>query len=172
MKKIHNLRNGKVNKCQICGEKNLNKILSLGVQPPCDSLLLKSQLRKKENKFPLNFMFCENCILGQVDYVVPKKKLFFSAYPYRSGITKTLVEKLYSTSDSIISKFGKAKGELCVDIGSNDGTLLKGFKRYGYSVLGVEATNIAKIAIEDGIETIQSFFNEQVALKIISKKKT
>jgi hypothetical protein len=54
-----------------------------------------------------------------------------------------------------------------VDIGSNDGTLLTGFKRVGMRVLGVEPTNIAKIAREEnGIDTIQSFFTEELATNI------
>ena len=56
------------------------------------------------------------------------------------------------------------KGSLCVDIGSNDGTLLTGFKEVGMRTLGVEPTNIARIARdENGIETMQSFFTEALA---------
>jgi hypothetical protein len=56
---------------------------------------------------------------------------------------------------------------LCVDIGSNDGTLLTGFARNGMKPLGVEPTNIAKIArSENNIETIQSFFTAALAKDI------
>ena len=57
---------------------------------------------------------------------------------------------------------------LCIDIGSNDGTLLKGFKRFNLKVLGIEPTDIAKIANEDGIKTIQAFFDILIAKKIRS----
>ncbi len=170
MNKLHNLKTGHISVCQVCGNKKLKKIINLGKQPPCDSLLNVKDLKKKEEMFPLNFLFCKKCLLGQIDYVVPKKKLFFSDYPYRSGITKTLVEKLYNTSESLISKLKFQKNKLCVDIGSNDGTLLKGFKRFGFRVQGVEATNIAKIANKDGVETIQSFFDSRVANQIIEMK--
>ena len=59
-----------------------------------------------------------------------------------------------------------SSNSLCIDIGSNDGTLLKGFKRFNFKVLGIEPTNIAKIANEDGIETIQAFFDILIAKKI------
>lgn len=166
----HNLKNGQIDRCQVCGNTKLKKIVNLGKQPPCDSLLNKCDLKKKEEKFPLNFLFCKKCLLGQIDYVVPKKKLFFSEYPYRSGITKTLVEKLYNTSESLVLKLKFPKNRLCVDIGSNDGTLLKGFKRFGFRVHGVEATNIAKIANKDGIDTTQAFFDSKIAKEIIKKK--
>ncbi|MBL18372.1 MAG: methyltransferase [Flavobacteriaceae bacterium] len=170
MKKLHNLRNGKITKCQVCGNQKLKKIINLGKQPPCDSLVDLKDIKKKERKYPLKFLFCNHCLLGQIDYVVPKGELFFSEYPYRSGITKTLVEKLYCTSDSTISRLKNIKKKFCVDIGSNDGTLLKGFKRYGYEVQGVEATNIAKIANSNGIDTIQGFFDENLAKQIVKQK--
>ena len=64
--------------------------------------------------------------------------------------------------------FQKAKNtskSLC-EYGSNDGTLLKGFKRFGFKVIGVEPTNISKIANKEGIKTLPLFFNEETALKI------
>ena len=164
MKKIHNVKLGKIKNCQICGNKNLLNCINLGKQPPCDSILEKKS--QKEEKFPLNFVFCEKCLLGQIDYAVPPKTLFFRKYPYRSGITKTLVEKLFQTSEMAFKKLKIPQKSLCVDIGSNDGTLLKGFKRFGFKVIGVEPTNISKIANKEGIKTLQLFFNEETALKI------
>tara|TARA_X000000950_G_scaffold280524_1_gene375328 strand:- start:34295 stop:35554 length:1260 start_codon:yes stop_codon:yes gene_type:complete len=163
----HNLKNGRINKCQVCGKKNLKQIINLGNQPPCDSLLDTKDYFNNEEKFPLNFVYCDNCILGQIDFVVPQEKLFYLNYPYRSGITKTLVEKLFSTSESFVSKFKNFKNKFCIDIGSNDGTLLKGFKRYGFNVLGIEPTNISEIANKDGIETLKSFFNEKLGNEIV-----
>ncbi len=164
-KESHNIKSGTtIKNCQVCGNKDLMKIINLGDQPPCDSILEKKN--QKEFKYPLNFLFCKNCFLGQIDFVVSPKKLFFKKYPYRSGITKTLVEKLYSTSEMAKKKIKITSNSLCVDIGSNDGTLLKGFKRFNFKVLGIEPTNIAKIANEDGIETIQSFFDIKTANKI------
>ena len=58
---------------------------------------------------------------------------------------------------------------MAIDIGSNDGTLLSGFKDAGMRVLGIEPTNIANIANENGIETIQEFFTEDLAQKVVSE---
>ena len=56
------------------------------------------------------------------------------------------------------------KDHLVVDIGSNDGVALKPFKDLGFkNILGVEPTNISKIANQNGINTIQSFFNEEIS---------
>jgi hypothetical protein len=72
-------------------------------------------------------------------------------------------------SNSLISKYNLKRDDLVVDLGSNDGTLLMGFKKYGLKVIGVEPTNIAKIANQNGIETIQKFFTTKVADEIKDK---
>lgn len=61
-------------------------------------------------------------------------------------------------------KFGVPSGSLVVDIGSNDGTLLANFKKYGLQILGIEpADNIAKLAASRGVNTLNEFFCQQVA---------
>lgn len=163
----HDLVAGAQDACQICGSANLIEVLDLGHQAPCDSLLWPKHLRLVEKIYPLQFVRCGDCGLAQINYVVEPSELFFPEYPYRSGITPTLVTNLKSTGPKIKSRFGLSSGDLAIDIGSNDGTLLKGFKDAGMRVLGIEPTNIACIANEAGIETIQQFFDESVAAQIL-----
>jgi len=163
----HDLPNGYVNRCQICGSADLHPVLNLGHQAPCDSLLWPRQLCEPETTYPLRLVVCRGCTLAQIDHVVPPEVLFFPDYPYRSGITQTLVEKLSQTAVSTLEKFRLPEGSLVVDIGSNDGTVLQAFKARGMRVLGVEATKIAAIANRNGIETIQTFFGEKAARQIV-----
>jgi hypothetical protein len=165
----HDLSPGKINGCQICNSKQLSDILRLGHFAPCDSLLWPTQLDKPERTYPLNLVRCKKCSLVQIDYVVAPEELFFPDYPYRSGITPTLVTNLRATGRTIMDRLGINKG-LVIDIGSNDGTLLSGFKDAGMQVLGIEPTNIAKIANDNGLETIQEFFNENLAKKIVRER--
>jgi hypothetical protein len=90
-------------------------------------------------------------------------------YPYRSGITKELSEYQVNISKSLIAQYRLGPADLVIDIGSNDGTLLSGFQRDGIRALGVEPTNIAKIARENGIETVQEFFTAKTARAIKRK---
>ncbi len=159
----HNLPLGKIGYCQVCGGKNLESIIDLGHQPPCDSLLWPEQLDQSETSYPLRFKVCMDCSLGQIDYVVAPEELFFPDYPYRSGITSSLVEKLSKTASSTLSRFSVPENSLVLDIGSNDGTVLRAFQNSGMRVLGIEATNIAEIANRNGIETLQKFFSEDLA---------
>ncbi|MBI3444201.1 MAG: class I SAM-dependent methyltransferase [Magnetospirillum sp.] len=165
----HNLAVGYHSRCQICGNEHLEPVIDLGHQAPCDSLLRTHQLTQPEATYPLRFLRCPECSLAQIDYVVPPEELFYPDYPYRSGITPSLVKHLRSTGAKIIETYGLQPGALAIDIGSNDGTLLSGFKDLGMRVLGIEPTNISKIANDAGIETIQAFFSKPLAAEIVAK---
>lgn len=166
MTSLHDISTGPIGACQVCGSGHLEPVISLGHQAPCDSLLTTAQLREAETTYPLNFVRCRDCGLAQIDYAVAPEVLFHREYPYRSGITATLRANLRSTAFSIIDRFGIESGSLAIDLGSNDGTLLSGFKDRQMRVLGVEPTNIANIAIEAGIDTVQAFFCEEVGREI------
>ncbi len=164
----HDLAPGKVDRCQITGSKNLFEAVDLGHQPPCDALLTKDMLDKPERSYPLKLMICAESGSAQLDYVVDGSEIYYPDYPYRSGISKPLEEYQRAFADDVVKRFGLAPNSLCVDIGSNDGTLLTGFARNGMKALGVEPTNIAKIArSENQIETIQSFFQDTLAKSMV-----
>ena len=159
---------GYIEICQVCSSPELVTLLDMGHHAPCDSLLTKKDLHLPEVTFPLKLVRCSECSLVQIDFVVAPETLFPVEYPYRSGITESLVTRLTSTSRHVLARYPQFKGSVCVDIGSNDGTLLKGFQSQGLDVIGVEPSNIAQIAINDGIPTIQSFFNEDCVEKVLS----
>jgi len=158
----HFVKTGHISRCQVCDSDKLHLVIDLGHQPLCDSLLTKEQLNEPEMTYPLRFFWCENCSLAQIDYCVDGSTVYHPNYPYKSGVTKELVEYQHDMSRSLAAKYGIKESDLVVDIGSNDGTLLKGFKEAKAKVLGVEPTNIAKLANQDGIETIQEFFTEKL----------
>ena len=165
----HMIKNGHLTNCQICNSNKMHLILDLGNQPLCDSLLTKEMLNNPETTFPLRMLWCEECSLAQLDYCVDGSEVYHPDYPYRTGITKELVEYLISMSDSLIQKYNLNQNDLVVDLGSNDGTLLSGFKEHGIKIIGVEPTNIAKIANKKNIETVQEFFTSDVAKNIKTK---
>ncbi len=166
---VSDLKPGVIKKCQICNSNKIYEILDLGHSGLCDSLLLKKDLNKCEKSYPLKLFRCRSCHLLQINYVVDNEEVFHLDYPYKSGITKTLKDLLHSTSKYCVRNFKFSKNPLAIDIGSNDGTLLEGFKRQGFKVLGVEPTNIAKLANKKGIRTIQRFFDKSTA-NLIKKK--
>ena len=166
---VSDLKPGVIKQCQICNSNKIYEILDLGHSGLCDSLLLKKDLNKSEKSYPLKLFRCKACQLLQINYVVDNKEVFHLDYPYKSGITKTLKDLLHSTSKYCVDNFRFSKKPLAIDIGSNDGTLLEGFKKQGFKVLGVEPTNIAKVANKKGIRTIQRFFDKGTA-NLVKKK--
>ncbi len=164
--KHHLVKEGHQSSCQICNSKKLHLIIDLGHQPLCDTLLSKDELNKPETTYPLRMLWCEKCTCVQLDYCVSGKLVYHPDYPYRSGITKELANYQKNISESLIKKYNLTSKDLVIDIGSNDGTLLTGFRDKGIRVLGVEPTNIAKIAKKASIDTIQSFFDIKLAQKI------
>ncbi len=165
----HFVKTGHIQSCQVCNSQKLHLILDLGYQPLSDTLLSEETLNLPETSYPLRMMWCEKCSVVQLDYCVDGKKVYHPGYPYRPGITKEIVEYQKNMSVSLVKQYNLTSKDLVVDIGSNDGTLLAGFKHMGIRVLGVEPTNIAEIAKASGIDTIQAFFDNKLA-KNIKKK--
>jgi hypothetical protein len=163
----HDASPGALKRCQISGSENLELVIDLGVQPLCDGLVTADHLDAPETTYPLRLFVCPESGLAQLDFVVDGSIVYPPDYPYRSGITKELATYQRAFAQEVVSKISVPGGSLCVDIGSNDGTLLTGFKRLGMRALGVEPTNVAEIARqENDIETVQSFFTEALAREI------
>lgn len=167
--KHHLVKTGPIPQCQICNSKKLHVILDLGFQPLCDTLLTKDMLNQPEITYPLRMLWCENCTGVGLDYCVDGSVVFHPNYPYLSGISKPLADYQRNICLSLIKKYQLTSKNLAMDIGSGDGTLLSGYKPEGIKTLGVEPTNIAKIANKNGVKTIQSFFDIKLAKQIKAK---
>src|SRR3989344_2422071 len=160
---------GPVTKCQICKSKNLKMVLRYGNQPIVQAYLTKEQLLQPETTYPLNLIYCAGCGLLQLDYIPDPKIVFPKNYPYRTGLTNMLIRNFRQLAEKVIPEYQLKPKDLAIDIGSNDGTLLQGFKEKGMRVLGIEPTDAAKDANKNGIPTIQAFFDKKVAKSAIKK---
>jgi len=159
-----------VEACRICKGDRLTKFLSLGDQPHCNSFLRLDQINQPESNWPLELLYCADCHLVQLSCVVDPA-IMFRSYVYVSGTTATLKEHFRQTASDLVTQFNVQAGSLVIDIGSNDGTFLRGFQDLEMRVVGVDpATNVAKIANEQGIETINDYFGERVARRILREK--
>ncbi len=155
--------------CQICKSKNLETILSYGNQPIVQAYLKPEQLKEPEVTHPLNLVYCKNCGLLQLDYIVNPGIVFPKNYPYRTGLTNMLIRNFRELASAVIPKYGLRPGDLVVDIGSNDGTLLQEFKERGMRILGIEPTDAAKDARKNGVPTIQEFFTKNTVKGAVKK---
>ena len=152
--------------CRLCESSDLIKVLSLTPTPPANAFVKKSEREIRQQCYPLDLFFCDTCYhLQLLDVVNPD--ILFSNYVYVSGTSPVFVKHFKSYAESVSDYTKVGKKDLVVDIGSNDGTLLRFFKKSGCNVLGIDpAIDIANEATNSGINTINGFFDLTMANKI------
>jgi len=160
-----------INRCRMCDDEDLYEFLDLGFAPPSDAILTPEELKGPKILFPLKVLQCRNCGLTQLNYAVNPKYLYGEQYKYEASITETGKAHFFLMADSITQRFNLERGSFVIDIGSNVGVLLEGFKKNGMNILGIDpAPKICEIANKRGIETWQRFLNLDVARDILSRK--
>jgi SAM-dependent methyltransferase len=152
--------------CRSCGASVVVPVLSLGQIPLANALLTSQQLGLPEEKFPLDLVFCPSCTLLQIIETVSPEKLF-REYLYFSSFSETVIQNAREISNRLTVRCNLNKDSRVVEVASNDGYLLRNYKKKGIPILGIEpARNIAKVAEEHGIPTICAFFDENLALEM------
>jgi len=155
--------------CQVCGHEKLETVLSLGYMPPVNQMVPVGQAPRQLPWFPTTLLYCGNCELVQLGLAVDPVIIFPPEYPYTSGMTKLLRDNfadLYVESSKLLDL---GKDDLIVDIGSNDGTLIENFQKGGHRILGIEPTDVSKIANERGIPTLHRYFGKDTAREVKAK---
>lgn len=152
--------------CRLCDSPNLELVVKLEPIPLSENYCEDAETGKNAARYPVDLYMCADCgHVHQLD-VVDSKSLW-EAYTYYSGDAKGMPEHFNQVAAKIIETYRPAPGSLVIDIGSNDGSLLRPFKNAGYQVLGIDpATEIARQATEAGIETIPELMALDLAKKI------
>ena len=162
----------KRNNCRLCNGKNLEHVINLSSTPIGDDFIPYECLDKQQKVYPLDLFFCKDCSLIQILGIINKEKIYRD-YIYESKISLGLSKHFKQYAEHICNKLSIENNSLIIDIGSNDGSLLNGFKNLDMNVLGVEpAINIANNATRLGIETIAEFFTSELATAIKDKRAT
>ncbi len=155
--------------CRLCLSKNIKIGLKLKKIPIGEKYFLSQKKAKTQKKIPLTISWCPNCKNVQINEVINLKDLW-NNYTYLSSQTKAIVDHFNDVAKRILRRFNLNKNDLVFDIGSNDGTFLKCFKKEKLKVLGIDgAKNVAKIANQSGIPTISKFFDFNLSKKIKKK---
>lgn len=152
--------------CRLCGSHQLTQVLSLGFTPLANEFVGADQAGKPQDRFPLNVHLCQACGHAQLLDVVDPERLF-RRYVYVSGTSPVFVEHFRRYAAEMLRLTGMAPGSRVMEIGSNDGTLLKFFKDAGMRVLGIDpAQTIADDATKRGIDTLSEFFDLALAQRL------
>lgn len=166
MKKIYTTRST----CRLCNGNNLDLVVPLGKSPVSEKYLTKENLSEEQIKVPLEMYFCLDCTHVQLlDIVEPV--FLWSDLTFQTAHNPLLVEHFRDRAQRILNFKLLGKEELIIDVGSNDGTLLRCFKELGYgNILGVDPADvIAAEATKNGIPTISTHMNEETAKNILKE---
>jgi len=153
----------KISKCRICGSRDLELAIDLGIQKLTG--VFPKHRNDKLTKGPLRLVKCsgknKTCGLLQLEHSYDISEMYGENYGYRSGLNASMVAHLQNKVSDIESRVQLSSGDLIIDIGSNDCTTLKA---YNYSVdlvlVGVDPTGIKfKEFYPSHVKLIPDFFN-------------
>lgn len=154
-------------RCRSCGGTKFSSILDLGNAPLADGLVSENQLAETDITAPLELIYCHHCSLVQLSVSVDPTVLFQRDYPYFSSVNPALIKHFGESAQKIIEKRSLDGDALVIEAASNDGYMLQNFVAKGIPVLGIDpAGGPAAAAKEKGIETLNEFFSETLALKL------
>lgn len=156
--------------CRLCGGRDLKPAFSLAPTPPANAFVPESRVGRDQALYPLDLFLCGACGHLQLRDVVDPAALF-EDYVYVSGTSPVFREHFRRCAEDLSARAALKPGDLVVDVGSNDGTLLRFFRDGGRRVLGVDpAKAIAAEATKSGVETWPEFFTVETAARIRSKR--
>jgi SAM-dependent methyltransferase len=146
-------------KCLLCSNAQTSEFLDLGKQPLANKYPTKEEFAS-ELFYPMKLFFCPRCKNVQLGHLVSREKMFVDYY-YLSSVNAGLVRHFEALAKTL------AQARFVVDIGSNDGILLKPLKEHGVQAVGVDPSiNVSKIANDQGLTTLTSFFNAETVARI------
>ena len=157
------------NDCRLCGSTKLELVLPILPSAIGDAFVSKDQLNEVQDLYPLDTYLCLDCgHLQNLDVVDPE--ILFRNYTYRTSASMGLVEHFKKYAQAVVSGLNIPQASLVVEIGSNDGSLLKAYKAQGMRVMGVDpAKAIAATATAEGIKTLPEFFTYAIAQQILAE---
>jgi GDP-mannose 4,6-dehydratase len=155
--------------CRVCYSDTLSPLFTLGSQY-VNNFITPDQL-KDCVKAPLEMIFCENCTLVQLKDTAPQELLYTGFYWYKSGVTETMKKALRDITEKAEKLCQLKEGDVALDIGSNDGTMLRTYQVPGLITVGVEpASNLAEEGKVGLTHHIHDFWNIQNYMNIVGKK--
>lgn len=155
--------------CRSCGAAETVPVLDLGRTPLANRLPTPEQAAEVEPQFPLELVVCPACSLLQITETVPPEVLFRD-YLYFSSFSDTMLKHAAASAAEQCDRLKLGPESLVVEAASNDGYLLKCFVERGIPVLGIEpARNVAAVARQKGVETLDEFFGLELAQRLTAE---
>lgn len=155
--------------CRACGAAPLAAVLSLGSLPLANALERPSGRHPPQLRYPLDVLRCPACSLVQLSISIAPE-ILFREYVYLSSVSDAFLSHARALIERVINARSWDNSSLVVEVASNDGYLLQNYRGRGIPVLGIEpARNIARVARDHGIETIEEFFGRELAARLAAE---
>jgi SAM-dependent methyltransferase len=156
-------------RCRLCGGPELTEIIDFGSTPIADRLVPASLLHEPDPMAPLAVDHCGSCSLVQLRETVDPTTLFDDDYPYLSSTSRSVIDAAARHAADLIARRDLDEGSRVVEIGSNDGYMLRHFAARGIRVLGIDpAGPAADAARRAEIPTIRAFFDRELGRRLAS----
>jgi len=157
--------------CRVCGSPRLQEVLSLGEQYAVGFL---DSPEEPSSKGPLELVLCNmkdgGCGLLQLRHTYDHDQLY-RKYWYKSGISTTMVKALADIVRAAEEVAKPQPGDLVIDIGANDGTLLRQYQLPGLQKVGFEPSNLWELARQDDATIIHDYFNHTAFQKQFANRR-
>ncbi|SCG58617.1 class I SAM-dependent methyltransferase [Micromonospora halophytica] len=152
-------------KCRVCGG-SLTEFIDFGQQPLSDAFLPPDDIAG-EFFFRLAVGLCADCTMVQLMEEVPRERMFHDEYPYVSSGSVVMREHFEATARQFLATELSGPDPFIVEIGSNDGVMLRTIDKAGVRHLGVEPSgSVAELARMQGIQVLNEFFEASSAVRI------
>jgi SAM-dependent methyltransferase len=154
--------------CRLCDSLNVVCVVNLESIPLSENYSFNREEARARARYPIDLYMCADC--GHVQHLdVIDPTVLWDSYTYYSGNAKGMPEHFQMSASRFIDITRPPPAALVIDIGSNDGSLLKPFKEAGFRVLGVDpATEAAKRANAAGLSTYCELMTRELASRILA----
>ena len=154
--------------CVVCNSP-IQPFISYGKQPIANGFLSQDQFGK-EYFFELEVAFCAHCTMVQLTNQPAREQMFNENYAFFSGTSRHMAIHFAEFAEQVSSHYFQDADPFVVEIGSNDGIMLKNFAAKGVRHLGVEpSANVAEAARKNGINTLNRFFDKETAELVVKE---
>jgi hypothetical protein len=152
--------------CRLCDSDRLLGVLDLGATPLCEKFLTIDELDLPEPTFPLHLRLCEDCLLLQIPALITPEDTF-TEYPHFSSFSDTSVQHAKHFVGQAVKRLELGTESFVVEVGSNDGYLLRHVVAAGVPCLGIEpSSNVGATARDRGVPTVSAFLDERSARRV------
>jgi hypothetical protein len=163
----------KIEKCRICGNRELVQVLDLGVQALTG--VFPESRSKSVTSGPLRLVKCmgeDACGLLQLQHSYDLGEMYGLNYGYRSGLNKSMVDHLHGKVRAILPRVQLGRDSLVIDIGSNDSTTLQAYPQSVGNLVGIDPTGVKFGHYYPAhIKLIPDFFSARLVREAYGSKK-